>query len=82
MRAITGEEAMDASAIREYFKPLETWLTEQNNKSGEYIGWETEGKECVGIRDDTKDEGNSGSSPYRVSITITTLLIITAMVGL
>ena len=39
MRAITGQDSMDASAIREYFKPLEDWLIEQNKKSGEEPGW-------------------------------------------
>ena len=37
MEAITGQREMDASAIVEYFKPLNDWLTEQNK--GEYIGW-------------------------------------------
>ena len=39
MRAITGQDRMDATAIREYFKPLEDWLVEQNKKSGEEPGW-------------------------------------------
>ena len=40
MKAITGQERMDATAFREYFKPLETWLIAENEKSGEKIGWE------------------------------------------
>ncbi|KAK7082148.1 hypothetical protein SK128_006173, partial [Halocaridina rubra] len=39
MAALTGQEKMDASAIREYFKPLEEWLIEDNKKHGEFIGW-------------------------------------------
>ena len=27
---LTGGESMDASAILEYFAPLQAWLTEQN----------------------------------------------------
>ncbi|HEY0840344.1 MAG TPA: M2 family metallopeptidase, partial [Vulgatibacter sp.] len=30
MEAITGQREMDASAILEYFQPLQTWLAEQN----------------------------------------------------
>jgi peptidyl-dipeptidase A len=30
LKAVTGEERMDASAMLEYFKPLQEWLKEQN----------------------------------------------------
>ncbi|HYB54496.1 MAG TPA: M2 family metallopeptidase [Thermoanaerobaculia bacterium] len=33
----TGSEKMDASAIREYFAPLQKWLDEQNK--GKPVGW-------------------------------------------
>ena len=35
--ALTGEKRMDATAIREYFAPLEKWLDEQNK--GVPVGW-------------------------------------------
>jgi peptidyl-dipeptidase A len=35
--AVTGERQMDASAMREYFAPLEKWLNEQNR--GKVSGW-------------------------------------------
>ena len=35
--ALTGERAMDATAILEYFAPLQTWLEEQNK--GQQCGW-------------------------------------------
>ncbi len=35
--ALTGEREMDATAIREYFAPLEKWLNEQNK--GKPAGW-------------------------------------------
>jgi len=37
MEAITGQREMDASAILEYFQPLQTWLAEQNR--GQQCGW-------------------------------------------
>ena len=37
MRAMTGEDRLDASAMVEYFQPLMTWLKEQNK--GEKSGW-------------------------------------------
>ncbi|CAG0894908.1 unnamed protein product [Darwinula stevensoni] len=40
MAAITGgNPKMDASALREYFQPLEDWLTEDNKKHGAFVGW-------------------------------------------
>jgi peptidyl-dipeptidase A len=37
LEAFTGQRQTDASAMTEYFKPLDTWLTEQNR--GETCGW-------------------------------------------
>jgi peptidyl-dipeptidase A len=38
MQELTGTRAMDASAIIDYFKPLEGWLEEQNK--GQSCGWD------------------------------------------
>ena len=35
--AFTGDKGTDASAVAEYFKPLDAWLTKQNK--GEKCGW-------------------------------------------
>jgi peptidyl-dipeptidase A len=37
MKAITGESKADATALLEYFKPLQDWLIEQNK--GQQCGW-------------------------------------------
>jgi len=37
LEALTGQREMDASAIRDYFAPLQKWLDEQNK--GKPIGW-------------------------------------------
>jgi peptidyl-dipeptidase A len=37
MQAFTGQSQGDASAVAEYFKPLNVWLTKQNK--GEKCGW-------------------------------------------
>jgi peptidyl-dipeptidase A len=37
LEAITGQRQMDATAIRDYFAPLQAWLDEQNK--GKPIGW-------------------------------------------
>lgn len=37
--AITGERQMDATAILDYFAPLQKWLDEQNAKDGAKTGW-------------------------------------------
>ena len=38
MQAFTGETGNDASAVADYFAPLNTWLTAQNR--GKDCGWE------------------------------------------
>jgi peptidyl-dipeptidase A len=35
LKAMTGEDKMDATAIIDYFAPLKTWLDEQNRKTSE-----------------------------------------------
>jgi len=40
LEQLTGTRTMDASAIMEYFQPLEGWLAEQNK--GESCGWNRE----------------------------------------
>jgi peptidyl-dipeptidase A len=37
LEAITGQRQMDATAIRDYFAPLQAWLDEQNK--GKPVGW-------------------------------------------
>jgi peptidyl-dipeptidase A len=37
LEVLTGECQMDASAILEYFAPLQKWLDEQNQ--GQKVGW-------------------------------------------
>jgi peptidyl-dipeptidase A len=37
LEAITGQREMDATAIRDYFLPLQKWLDEQNK--GKPVGW-------------------------------------------
>ena len=37
LKAVTGTEQMDASALVEYFQPLMGWLEEQNK--GQQCGW-------------------------------------------
>ena len=38
LQKLTGTREMDASAIIDYFKPLEAWLEEQNK--GQDCGWD------------------------------------------
>jgi len=39
LKAMTGQEQMDATAIVDYFAPLMKWLEEQNKKNGVQVGW-------------------------------------------
>ncbi len=37
LKALTGQDRIDATAIRDYFAPLQAWLDEQNK--GKPVGW-------------------------------------------
>jgi peptidyl-dipeptidase A len=39
LKALTGEDRMDASAMMEYFAPLKKWLDEQNQAAHVKPGW-------------------------------------------
>lgn len=40
MKVMTGQPEMSTDAFREYFKPLEDWLMEENKKNGVEVGWQ------------------------------------------
>lgn len=42
----TGETRLDGSAIREYFRPLEDWLRNENLRTQEFVGWLYDGDYC------------------------------------
>ena len=37
LEAVTGERQMDATALKDYFKPLSDWLAKENQ--GRQCGW-------------------------------------------
>merc|ERR1719244_683719 len=39
MRTMTGQPDMSTTALREYFRPLELWLQQENKKAGVKVGW-------------------------------------------
>lgn len=39
---LTGQRKMEASALIEYFKPLQDWLEKKNKETGAHIGWDSE----------------------------------------
>lgn len=39
LRFATGENRLDPSGLREYFRPLEEWLKNENLRTGEFVGW-------------------------------------------
>lgn len=42
----TGETRLDGSAMREYFRPLEEWLRNENLRTQEFVGWLYDGDYC------------------------------------
>lgn len=50
MEKITQQRNMDSAGLLEYFKPLMEWLTKENKRTNEYIGWKSTAKQCVQTR--------------------------------
>ncbi|XP_071521484.1 angiotensin-converting enzyme-like [Panulirus ornatus] len=69
LEALTGGRKMDASVMREYFRPLEEWLTRDNQKHGEVIGWQTDEPFCIpgSVKRETKVDGHLRSGPDYLS---------------
>nr|CAD7586994.1 unnamed protein product [Timema genevievae] len=67
LKVITGSRCMDASALREYLLPLEHWLTVENEKTGELIGWEHTGE-------DSATSGGSGMTVAFIIFAVATFL--------
>lgn len=42
----TGESRLDGSAVRDYFRPLEDWLRNENLRTQEFVGWLYDGDYC------------------------------------
>lgn len=41
-----GEGRLDGTSLREYFRPLEEWLRQENLRNNEFVGWNYDGDYC------------------------------------
>lgn len=46
LQEVTGEGRLDGTALREFFRPLEEWLRQENLRNNEIIGWNYDGDYC------------------------------------
>lgn len=46
LNEVIGEVRLDGSAVREYFRPLEEWLRNENLRNNEFVGWNYDGDYC------------------------------------
>ena len=58
MKELTGGEKMDASAVLEYFAPLQTWLKQQNE--GQTCGWQASGHDRRGAGEARRGSAQAG----------------------
>lgn len=50
MELLTGQRDMDAGPLLNYFSPLYDWLQNENQRTGEHIGWEATKKGICNLR--------------------------------
>ena len=58
MKELTGGEKMDASAILDYFAPLQAWLKQQNE--GQTCGWQASGTTAAGAGETCRGRAQAG----------------------
>lgn len=46
LQEVIGEGRLDGTALREYFRPLEEWLRQENLRNNEFVGWIYDGDYC------------------------------------
>lgn len=46
LQEVIGEGRLDGTALREYFRPLEEWLRQENLRNNEFVGWVYDGDYC------------------------------------
>lgn len=46
LQEVVGDSRLDGTALREYFRPLEEWLRQENLRNNEYVGWIYDGDYC------------------------------------
>lgn len=46
LQEVIGDTRLDGTALREYFRPLEEWLRQENLRNNEYVGWIYDGDYC------------------------------------
>lgn len=46
LQEVIGDARLDGTALREYFRPLEEWLRQENLRNNEYVGWIYDGDYC------------------------------------
>ncbi|XP_043189736.1 angiotensin-converting enzyme-like isoform X1 [Amphibalanus amphitrite] len=90
MEAITGQREMDATALRDYFQPLEDWLKRENQENQEIIGWKTDEPVCtrepqpISTRgggdhaDDDDDDDDDDDNGVSAAAPLSTLLLLAA----
>ena len=51
LEAATGQRELSATALRDFFQPLEDWLRRENEQKRYPIGWKSDpnGKHCNNI---------------------------------
>lgn len=84
LQEVIGEGRLDGSALREYFRPLEEWLRNENLRNNEFVGWNYDGDYCKHSIDTANLQVYGGfyNSANGVEVSLVTLIsIITLLVA-
>lgn len=77
LQEVIGEGRLDGSALREYFRPLEEWLRNENLRNNEFIGWNYDGDYCKHSIDTANLQVYGGfyNSAFHLQASFVTLIV-------
>ena len=74
IEVMTGVAGMRTEAFREYFKPLEKWLQEENERNGVKVGWKVDN-----YNDYCEGKGNGSGNIQSSLFSVLTIAVLTLL---
>ena len=77
LETLTGDRGLNADALREYFRPLEDWLADENEKNEVKVGWTVQdyGRFCEGLSSGASSSVHLGVAFFSIMLIIGQILI-------
>ncbi len=84
LQEVIGEGRLDGSALREYFRPLEEWLRNENLRNNEFVGWNYDGDYCKHSIDTANLQVYGGfyNAAVNLKVSLVTFIVLSVAVAM